>query len=240
MNNLYDTFRRGVAPKDIDLMLLHHQLSSARNALDDLKSSEFKIVRDHLQQELDRVVESLAERGIGFAVHDGLLIGARLYRSSLYTAIYHLKAGIPFEWVNQYRTPDTVFNREIAQTIASNILDLHSSGANAKPSSFKNHYDYLDRVLPVFWLKRFDKSLDESGCSGIVGAHGDKGYQYREQWLASGVPFFHGMLLYMLTYTPLMTYEKHHSRWAVVEFYHHYKSLIVECENAVLGREVSV
>jgi len=41
--------------------------------------------------------------------------------------------------------------------------------------SLMNHYQWLDENLNDFWLKVFNKSLDETGCAGIISTHGDKG-----------------------------------------------------------------
>ena len=86
-----------------------------------------------------------------------------------------------------------------------------------------NHYDWFDENLNDFWLKVFNKSLDETGCAGIISAHGDKGYQYRDEWEENGIPFPHGMALYMLTYTKVMDKPKWESRSWVIDNYSKYK-----------------
>jgi hypothetical protein len=63
-----------------------------------------------------------------------------------------------------------------------------------------NHYQWLDKNLESFWIKVTGKTLDESGCAGIVSAHGDKCYGYRMAWEKAGVPFHHGVAIYFLTY----------------------------------------
>jgi len=62
-----------------------------------------------------------------------------------------------------------------------------------------NHYKYLERVLPTF----FEVCEVTGGweCNGgIIGAHGDKGYGYRDRWEQAGLKFPKAMAVYMLTY----------------------------------------
>lgn len=89
-----------------------------------------------------------------------------------------------------------------------------------------NHYKWLDKHLPQFWMAVFGKSLEETGCAGIVHAHGDKGYQYRSTWEDAGIPFPHGMAMYMLTYTEKMDAPKHESCQWVIDNYHWYVDLL--------------
>jgi len=35
---------------------------------------------------------------------------------------------------------------------------------------------------------------------GMITAHGDKCYGYRAEWDAAGIPFEHGVAIYLLTY----------------------------------------
>lgn len=93
-----------------------------------------------------------------------------------------------------------------------------------------NHYKWLDKHLPEFWLKVFGKSLQDSGCVGIISAHGDKGYQYKGSWESEGIPFPHGMAMYLLTYTDLMDMPKHDSKNWVLENYPKYVHLLPEID----------
>jgi len=93
-----------------------------------------------------------------------------------------------------------------------------------------NHYDYLDDHLDLLWQKVFGKTLDEMWCSGIIGAHGDKGYGYRRRWEDVGISFTHGMMLFMLTYTDVMDRPKHESLEWTIENYEKYLPLIREAE----------
>ena len=60
-----------------------------------------------------------------------------------------------------------------------------------------SHYKYLEAVLPTFFPK-VGISWDWNG--GVIGAHGDKGYGYKGRWEKAGIPFYHGMALYLMTY----------------------------------------
>ena len=89
-----------------------------------------------------------------------------------------------------------------------------------------NHYKWLDKHLPTFWYAVFGASLEDTGCAGIVSAHGDKGYQYKGEWERAGIPFPHGMALYLMTYTDKMDRPKHESSEWVIENYTHYVDLL--------------
>lgn len=67
---------------------------------------------------------------------------------------------------------------------------------------YKNHYEYLDAHIATFLLRLTKQTLMELWCSGIVGAHGDKCYQYKDGWEKRGISFERGALLYLLTYVP--------------------------------------
>ena len=66
------------------------------------------------------------------------------------------------------------------------------------PSPFgPSHYDYLEEVLPDFFEAigvRWDFNR------GIVGAHGDKAYCYRQKWEENGLHFYHGVAIFLATY----------------------------------------
>lgn len=63
----------------------------------------------------------------------------------------------------------------------------------------ENHYTYLEKHLPAFWQAI---GLKERWFtpSSILSAHGDKAYGYRSKWEKAGIPFNHGVALYLLTY----------------------------------------
>lgn len=60
-----------------------------------------------------------------------------------------------------------------------------------------SHYDWLN--------EHFEEFLEALGgdwrtCGGIISAHGDKCYSYRDIWYAAGIPFSHGVAIYLLSY----------------------------------------
>jgi len=94
----------------------------------------------------------------------------------------------------------------------------------------KYYYDYLDSVIDFFWVKVFNKTIDQMWCSGIVSAHGDKCTCHKYEWVNNNIPFYHGALLYLLTYTKIMDKPKHESCEWVIENYEKYKDDIVKAE----------
>lgn len=60
-----------------------------------------------------------------------------------------------------------------------------------------SHYGYLERILPGFF-KELGVSWDEN--AGIIGAHGDKFYQYQDAFEKAGMTFKQGCAIAMLTY----------------------------------------
>lgn len=61
----------------------------------------------------------------------------------------------------------------------------------------KNHYDWLDVHLWDF-LKQCEVNPDWH--AGIISAHGDKAYSYQTPWEKAGVPFYHGVAIFLLSY----------------------------------------
>lgn len=100
---------------------------------------------------------------------------------------------------------------------------------------YESHYDYLDAMLEPFWMLVFAASPAATNCAGIVTAHGDKGYSYRDEWQDAGIPFEHGMLLYLLTYTSERgeTLKQQSHKW-VIDNYARYLLRITLAEQTVL------
>jgi len=68
-----------------------------------------------------------------------------------------------------------------------------------------NHYDWLDQNLETFLDTVFAKypvTAERQGKEylGMISAHGDKCYTYRDMWNAAGIPFEHGVAIYLLSY----------------------------------------
>ncbi len=71
---------------------------------------------------------------------------------------------------------------------------------NPQSATYHSHYDWLNTNLDAFWVKVTGKTLDQSHCAGIVGAHGDKCYGYKHNWAKAGIPFEQGVAIYLLSY----------------------------------------
>lgn len=87
-----------------------------------------------------------------------------------------------------------------------------------------SHYKWLEANLNDFWLRVFGKNLEDTMCAGIIGAHGDKAYCYRRDWEHEGIHFYHGVALFLLTYTKeIGDTPKHESCQWVIDNYAKYK-----------------
>lgn len=89
------------------------------------------------------------------------------------------------------------------------------------PGNFElSHYDYLELIIDEFWRGVFGKTTGEMWCGGIITAHGDKAYGYKDQWKKAGIPFGRGVLLFLLTYTKeLGDTPKHEScEWVIANY----------------------
>lgn len=59
-----------------------------------------------------------------------------------------------------------------------------------------SHYLWLNKHLPGVFQKL---GIDWDHNEGIVVAHGDKCYSYEHTWKEKGIPFPHGVAMYLLT-----------------------------------------
>jgi hypothetical protein len=68
----------------------------------------------------------------------------------------------------------------------------------------KSHYDWLDEHFETFLTRVYVAAERDpehaKGEKGLISAHGDKCYAYREEWAAAGIPFEHGVAVYLLSY----------------------------------------
>lgn len=60
-----------------------------------------------------------------------------------------------------------------------------------------SHYDWLEKHFKAFALA---VGVGWAWADGIISAHGDKCYNYRGIWQEAGIPFSHGVAIYLLTY----------------------------------------
>jgi len=59
------------------------------------------------------------------------------------------------------------------------------------------HYDWLDANLQDF-LEKLGRATQDAYW--LIHAHGDKCYSNKAVWKKAGVPFSHGVAIYLLTY----------------------------------------
>jgi hypothetical protein len=62
-----------------------------------------------------------------------------------------------------------------------------------------NHYVWLEKNLSSFFKS---VGLVNEEESGIITAHGDKCYGYEDRWKKVGIPFRHGVAIFLLSYYP--------------------------------------
>ena len=60
-----------------------------------------------------------------------------------------------------------------------------------------NHYDWLDDNLEKFF---YNIGVEIDYHQGLITAHGDKCYDYEDTWKKHGIPFHHGVAIYLLSY----------------------------------------
>lgn len=100
-----------------------------------------------------------------------------------------------------------------------------------------SHYRYLDEMLNPFWKEVFGKSANELFCGGIVSAHGDKAYGYKNEWAKAGINKYRGTLLFLLSYTKERGETPRHEveQW-VIDNYPKYLPMIEVAEKQIMDR----
>lgn len=68
-----------------------------------------------------------------------------------------------------------------------------------------NHYNYLDKYFRTFFMLAMENVKTpynnlEASQEGLIPAHGDKCYAYRDLWEKNGISFYHGTAIYLMTY----------------------------------------
>ncbi len=136
----------------------------------------------------------------------------------LYVYNSEVMVRITADSITQKEDPDESDWKELFLAIGSDKLII-------------NHYEYLELVIDSFWKQVFDKTREEMWCSGIITSHGDKCYGYEHEWKEHGIPFKHGVLIFLLSYTKeLGDRPKHETCAWVIEKYQHYLPFIKEAE----------
>lgn len=59
-----------------------------------------------------------------------------------------------------------------------------------------NHYDWCEKYGGEFFKI---VGINPSYVSSFLSCDGDKCYQYKERWENAGIPFVHGVLIYLIT-----------------------------------------
>ena len=59
-----------------------------------------------------------------------------------------------------------------------------------------NHYQFIDKYGGIF-SKRLGLRYS---ISNLSSAHGDKAYCYRSKWTENGIPFNHGVCIFLMSY----------------------------------------
>lgn len=127
----------------------------------------------------------------------------------------------------QYGVPSSAKKLEELYRIQSGVL------------LYDSHYEYLDAILEHFFKEMFNKTPEQMWCAGIVSAHGDKAYSYDNEWKKAGIPFQHGVLLFLLTYVSVNGQKvmgdtpKHESDQWVIDNYKKYLPMIEKAEAAL-------
>jgi len=62
-----------------------------------------------------------------------------------------------------------------------------------------NHYKWLDKNFKVF-LNNLEQGDLWKNNKSIILTHGDKCYGYEDRWKKKGIPFEHGVAIYLLSY----------------------------------------
>jgi len=66
-----------------------------------------------------------------------------------------------------------------------------------------SHYDYLEDQFMDFYRAACQScgvAIDLNVNEGLIGAHGDKCYSYRDAWRKAGLRFEQGVAIYLLTH----------------------------------------
>lgn len=58
-----------------------------------------------------------------------------------------------------------------------------------------SHYKYCDK-----YFVEFAKKLGIDTNTAPIGAHGDKCYSYDSEWEDAGIPFSHGVMIFLISY----------------------------------------
>lgn len=106
-----------------------------------------------------------------------------------------------------------------------------------------DHYEYLDKYFATF-LKLLNLEYYVNFVSGIIACDGDKCYGYRYEWDAAGIPFSHGVAIYLLGKMEPYCHAVRDTangwvapdKW-VIDNYKYFENVLIQSENIVNGVE---
>jgi hypothetical protein len=82
----------------------------------------------------------------------------------------------------------------------ANIVTIEqATGVVSEINKSTNHYDWLHSHFSDFWTKALGKTPSECGYGGIIASDADKCEGYKKRWEAAGIPFPHGVAIYLLS-----------------------------------------
>lgn len=110
------------------------------------------------------------------------------------------------------------------------MLVLGKKYNNFSPA-IKSQYEYINWTLEEFYCFLAGGAVNRDLYAGLGQAHGDKCDQYKDYWESYGVPYYHGCVLYMLTYTPFMNRPKPQSKEFVVDMYIRHRAWFIKKDN---------
>jgi hypothetical protein len=65
-----------------------------------------------------------------------------------------------------------------------------------------NHYNWLTKNMNDFLDKVLNREMVSEEGLALISAHAGKCYEYRDRWLSAQIPFYYGVAIYLLSYTP--------------------------------------
>ena len=90
------------------------------------------------------------------------------------------------------------------------------------------NYDKLNRDFPIF-LKNIGKENQVQYAESIIICDSDKCTQYKEVWERHGIPFEHGVMVYLITKMKPYSDEARKTISAsnfVIKYYEHFKKFM--------------
>lgn len=148
--------------------------------------------------------------------------GSPVKNADLWKELDSLRGFHQIEW-NWVRGHNGNEDNEIADRLANDVAVIEGYYTLRESS----HYEFIDKHLSKFWSEAgASGKMSTSDASGMSASHGDKGHQYKDDWEEKGIHFYHGMLIYMLTYSDLMDVSKSESSEWVAKNYLRFRAIL--------------